>query len=61
MDLDGTLTDVSERYYGIFSHYIQNYGFHIMSDAYMDLRRSGFSDGAGFVPALCDRRLGGGL
>ena len=44
MDLDGTLTDVSERYYGIFSHYIQNYGFHIMSDAYMDLRRSGFSD-----------------
>lgn len=44
MDLDGTVTDVFERYCGIFNLYIQRYGFQIRSDEYKKLRHLGFSD-----------------
>lgn len=44
MDLDGTVTDVFERYCGIFNLYIQRYGFQIRLDEYKKLRYLGFSD-----------------
>ena len=44
MDLDGTVTDVFERYCGIFNLYIQRYGFQIRLDEYKKLRHLGFSD-----------------